>query len=125
MGDEKLNEDLLIEEYDREVVSPYFGEVNKVRVGKKVVSFDSVLGDSIKFERCKSGLGITAMKIVNEYKKCDLGHMHQVVKCKQEHMFFQIDFEMLQVLIEWAEQGPWKATPRLKKKKESGKIQYV
>lgn len=107
-----MNQDLVAEEIDRELIervakSPFFGEVIKIKVGKKVLTFESSFGDSISFDRRKDGLKITTKKIIKEGKTCSMGHWHETGQKINDYSFFFIDFEMIDKLKDWAELGAW------------------
>lgn len=67
----------------------------------------------LKFEKKCSAEQGDRLSIVCEfytftYKKCELGHLHQDVKSKWQYEAFSLQWEHVENLISWLEQGSWK-----------------
>lgn len=118
-----MNKTLAEEEFDRELAlkhGPFFGASHKVKIGKKVLSFesDNWYGVKVKFEKGVShGPSAESLTITCEWEekktaKCSLGHDHVIEKKERQWKYADIQWEYVEQLIEWLQSGSWSQIQR-------------
>jgi len=119
-----MNQTLEQEELDRELVVRHkefrYGhnkeflskDITKAKISAKTFSLSEsrAQGQSIQFQKSSSNpdeLDITLKWHERKTEKCSLGHEHEVAKKDREYKFFRMEWEHVDLLIEWLRNGSW------------------
>jgi hypothetical protein len=91
----------------------YHWKANKVKVGKKVLTFENKdQSTNVKFEKRnflgKPSLWITTYKAQDVTERCSMGHYHKTGRKEETWAHTDIPWEHIESLIAWLETGNWK-----------------
>lgn len=95
--------------------SGFYAATVKIQISRKKLSFIGKDGGRIEFQKlaCKEygdrlDIFASGRRTTTTVRTCDLGHRHEERKeGDYQAVYAQIDYEMVEQLIEWLQLGSW------------------